>query len=68
MAQKAGFFYYAESPAPSLYSWYFGDGGLCIFSRFEIVDWEFLPFSYGVFIDAMTQRGTLYAKIKIQPN
>ena len=64
-AKKAGFFYHADSPNPSLFSWYFGDGGLLILSRFEIVECEFQPFSYGVFLDAMTQRGTLYVKVKV---
>jgi hypothetical protein len=30
------------------------------------VEWEFIPFTYGVFLDLLTQRGTLYAKIKIK--
>jgi len=36
--------------------------------RFEIVDSEFMPFTYGMFLDCLTMRGVLMAEIKLGPS
>ncbi len=65
LANKAGFFFFCDSPIPSFYSKFTIDGGLLILSRFPISFNEFVPFDYGVLSDALSYKGLLSAKIKI---
>lgn len=65
LANKAGFFFYCDSPIPSFYSKFTIDGGLLILSRFPILDHEFIPYEYGVLSDALAYKGILSAKIDI---
>jgi endonuclease/exonuclease/phosphatase family metal-dependent hydrolase len=64
-ANKSGLFFYCDSPSPSFFSTCLADGGLLILSRFPIVLSEFRPFRYCVLSDALSDKGVLYAKIKI---
>lgn len=65
-ANKCGFFFYVEVPAPSFFSKSLVDAGLLILSRFPIVESEFRPFKYTVLNCALCQKGVLYSKIKIR--
>mmetsp|Transcript_23649 Transcript_23649/g.20572 ORF Transcript_23649/g.20572 Transcript_23649/m.20572 type:complete len:158 (+) Transcript_23649:83-556(+) len=62
-ATKAGFLHYAESSSPSFFTTFLVDGGLLMLSRFPIVEQEFKPYPYGIFSDALSQKGILYGKI-----
>jgi endonuclease/exonuclease/phosphatase family metal-dependent hydrolase len=65
-ATKAGFLYYADSTSPSFFTSFVVDGGLLVLSRFPILASEFKPYPYGIFSDALSQKGVLYTKIQIK--
>lgn len=65
-AKDAGFHYNVHSPSPALFSSNLVDGGLVILSRYPIICSEFQPYPYGVFSDALSQKGILYAQIKVK--
>jgi hypothetical protein len=65
-ATKAGFLYYADSTSPSFFTSFVVDGGLLVLSRFPILASEFKPYPYGIFSDALSQKGALYTKIQIK--
>ncbi|TNV78993.1 hypothetical protein FGO68_gene14319 [Halteria grandinella] len=64
--RKAGFFYVADPKRPDIFSdQEVCEGGVIIFSRFEIVEWEFLPFSYSVDAEGHSVIGSVYACVKV---
>jgi endonuclease/exonuclease/phosphatase family metal-dependent hydrolase len=65
-AAKAGFLHYADSTSPSFLSSFLVDGGLLVLSRFPILATEFKPYPYGIFSDALSQKGILYVKIQVK--
>jgi endonuclease/exonuclease/phosphatase family metal-dependent hydrolase len=65
-AAKAGFLYYADSTSPSFFTSFVVDGGLLVLSRFPILASEFKPYPYGIFSDALSQKGVLYTKIQVK--
>lgn len=65
-AAKRGFYYFYTHPVPSFNSIQSFDGGLLIISRFKIEEKEFYPYTYANDIDAIINKGLLYAKIKIK--
>lgn len=65
-AAKRGYFYYYSHPEPSFTSFFSFDGGLLIISRFKIEETKFYPYTYACDIDAIVNKGILYAKINIQ--
>eukprot|EP01017_Pseudomicrothorax_dubius_P025445 TRINITY_DN2751_c0_g1_i2.p1 TRINITY_DN2751_c0_g1~~TRINITY_DN2751_c0_g1_i2.p1 ORF type:complete len:244 (+),score=35.90 TRINITY_DN2751_c0_g1_i2:61-792(+) len=64
-AFKSGFKYWVASPKPSFFSKALIDGGLLILSRFPIVSSRFQEFPFGIFTDALSLKGILYAEILI---
>lgn len=64
-AAKVGLKYYLSSKVPSFFSKYIVDSGLLILSRFEIVEHDFYEYFINVSGDAVSNKGILYAKIKI---
>jgi endonuclease/exonuclease/phosphatase family metal-dependent hydrolase len=65
-AEKAGFHHYADSASPSFLSSFLVDGGLLVLSRFPILASEFRPYPYGIFSDALSQKGVLYVKVQVK--
>jgi len=65
-AAKAGFLFYTDAVSPSFFTSFVVDGGLLVLSRFPILSSEFKPYPYGIFSDALSQKGALYAKIQIK--
>ena len=65
---KAGLKYYASPRVPSFFSKYLTDSGLLILSRYEILENEFYEYYINVSGDAPSNKGILYAKIKINNN
>ncbi|KAF6001446.1 hypothetical protein CCYA_CCYA13G3579 [Cyanidiococcus yangmingshanensis] len=47
----------------------FVDGGVSIFSRFPIVEWDYIHYEHVVYhtIDALVGKGVLYARIELPP-
>ena len=62
---KAGLKYYLASKVPSFFSEYLVDSGLLILSRYEIVENDTYEYYLNVSGDAPSNKGILYAKIKI---
>ena len=65
-AKENGYLYYLSSKSPSFFSKFLIDGGLLLISRFPIIDSKFITYDYGVMSDGMSQKGAIYAKIKIK--
>jgi endonuclease/exonuclease/phosphatase family metal-dependent hydrolase len=65
-AEKAGFLHYSDSTSPSFFTSFLVDGGLLVLSRFPIVATEFRPYPYGIFSDALSQKGILYVKVQVK--
>lgn len=65
-AKQSGFPYSTDSPGPSPQSGCLVDGGLVIVSRFPIIVSDFQAFPKGYHIDALAEKGVLYAKIEIK--
>lgn len=63
-ANDMGLVYSIKSPWPHN-SKHLIDGGLLILSRFEIVDYEFVPYTQAVFPDKLSYKGILYARLKV---
>jgi hypothetical protein len=64
-ANRAGLFFYCDSPQPGFFSKFLSDGGLLILSRFPILESEFRPFRYSVLSDSIANKGIQFAKIRI---
>ena len=64
-AAKVGFKYHLSSKVPSFFSKYLVDSGLLILSRYEIVESDYYDYFINISGDAVTNKGILYAKIKI---
>ena len=62
---KMGLKYYASPRVPSFFSKYLVDSGLLIISRYEIVEDDFYEYYITISGDAVSGKGILYAKIKI---
>ena len=62
---KVGLKYYLASKVPSFFSKYLIDSGLLILSRFEIVENDTYEYYINVSGDAPSNKGILYAKIKV---
>ena len=62
---KVGLKYYLSSKVPSFFSKYTVDGGLLILSRYEIVENDSYDYFINISGDAVSSKGILYAKIKI---
>ena len=62
---KEGLKYYVSSKAPSFFSKYISDSGLLILSRYEIVEKDCYDYFLNVSGDSVSNKGVLYAKIKI---
>lgn len=65
-ALDRGFVGYAHNPAPSFFNIQGSDGGLCVLSRFPILESDFWPFDNGVLPDIMAYKGVLYCKLLIE--
>ncbi len=65
-AKENGYLYYLSSKSPSFFSKFLIDGGLLLISRFPIIDNKYITYDYGVMSDGMSQKGAIYAKIKIK--
>lgn len=64
---KNQFHYLAKGDIPKFNNVTVCDSGIIIASKYPIIDSEFLSFEYGVELDAMVNKGILYAKI-LMPN
>lgn len=64
-AKKLGFIYEAIPAQPKLLQHYCIDSGLWILSRFPILKQAEMSFSRYAYSDAMSNKGALYARIKI---
>ena len=64
-AAKSGFKYYVSSRPPSFLSEYITDAGLLILSRYEIVECDYYDYYLNISGDAPSNKGIIYAKIKI---
>ena len=62
---KMGLKYYASPKVPSFFSKYLVDSGLLILSRYKIVEDDFYEYYITISGDAVSNKGILYAKIKI---
>ena len=62
---KVGLKYYLMSKVPSFFSEYLVDSGLLILSRYEIVESDTYEYFLNISGDAVSNKGILYAKIKI---
>lgn len=65
---KVGLKFYSYPRNPSFFSKYLTDSGLLILSRFPIIENEFYEYFINVSGDAPSNKGVLYAKIKIYDN
>ena len=64
-AAKHGFKYHVSSKPPSFLSEYITDAGLLILSRYEIVECDYYDYYLNISGDAPSNKGIIYAKIKI---
>lgn len=64
-AAKTGLKYYLSSKVPSFFSKYLCDGGLLILSRYEIVENDSYEYFINISGDSVSNKGVIYAKIKI---
>ena len=64
-AAKSGFKYHVSSRPPSFLSEYITDAGLLILSRYEIVECDYYDYYLNISGDAPSNKGIIYAKIKI---
>ena len=64
-AAKCGFKYHVSSKPPSFLSEYITDAGLLILSRYEIVECDYYDYYLNISGDAPSNKGIIYAKIKI---
>ena len=64
-AAKRGLKYHVSSKPPSFFSKYLTDGGLLILSRYEIIDCDYYDYYITICGDAPSNKGIIYAKIKI---
>ena len=64
-AAKCGFKYHVSSRPPSFLSEYITDAGLLILSRYEIVECDYYDYYLNISGDAPSNKGIIYAKIKI---
>ena len=62
---KEGLKYYVSSKAPSFFSKYISDSGLLILSRYEIIENDCYDYYLNVSGDSVSNKGILYAKIRI---
>ena len=62
---KFGLKYYVSAKPPSFFSKYVSDSGLLILSRYEIVENDLYDYFLNVSGDCVSNKGILYAKIKI---
>ena len=62
---KAGLKYYVSAKPPSFFSKCISDSGLLILSRYEIVENDLYDYFLNVSGDCVSNKGILYAKIKI---
>ena len=62
---KVGLKYYLTIKAPSFFSNYITDSGLLILSRYEIIENDSYNYYLNISGDAPSNKGILYAKIKI---
>ena len=62
---KAGLKYYVSAKVPSFFSKYIADSGLLILSRYEIVENDSYDYYLNISGDSVSNKGILYAKIKI---
>jgi len=67
-ALKSGFTDYVKSTRPPKFSKHIVDAGLLIISKFPIIKSDRHYFSQGIYTDALSSKGALYAKTKITPN
>ena len=65
-AAKVGLKYYLTIKAPSFFSKYITDSGLLILSRYEIIENDSYNYYINISGDAPSNKGILYAKIKIE--
>jgi hypothetical protein len=54
------------SPQPPVTSKTLSDQGQVIISRFPIVESEFIPFKFGIWLDDLSYMGIMYVKIRIK--
>ncbi|CAI2370288.1 unnamed protein product [Moneuplotes crassus] len=64
-AKKLGFIDHVVSTKPKLFEHFVIDSGLCIVSRFPIIKTAEMTYSRYAYSDSMSQKGALYARIKI---
>ena len=62
---KDGLKYYVSAKVPSFFSKYIADSGLLILSRYEIVENDSYDYYLNISGDSVSNKGILYAKIKI---
>jgi len=62
---KVGLKYYVSSKVPSFFSTYISDSGLLILSKYEIIENDCYDYFLNVSGDCVSNKGILYAKIKI---
>ena len=62
---KVGLKYYVSAKVPSFFSKYISDSGLLILSRYEIIENDCYDYYLNVSGDSVSNKGVLYAKIKI---
>ena len=62
---KAGLKYYVSAKVPSFFSKYIADSGLLILSKYEIVENDSYDYYLNISGDSVSNKGILYAKIKI---
>ena len=62
---KVGLKYYVSSKVPSFFSKYISDSGLLILSKYEIIENDCYDYFLNVSGDCVSNKGILYAKIKI---
>ena len=62
---KVGLKYYVSSKPPSFFSKYLTESGLLILSRYEIVENDSYDYFLNISGDCVSNKGILYAKIKI---
>ena len=66
IGEASGFSYHARCQPPSLFTGKLTDSGLLILSRFPIVESEFQSYGIGVFSDGISNKGVLFARIKVK--
>ena len=62
---KVGLKYYVSAQVPSFFSKYISDSGLLILSRYEIIENDSYDYFLNVSGDSASNKGVLYAKIRI---